>query len=123
MSRPENPRNILVVEDEWLIAIDIQMMIEDLGHRVVGPASNVATAMELIEGHKIDAAFLDITLRAENSYPIAEKLDAMAIPVTFVSAYAKKEIPSRFHEFDLLPKPSTLHILARQLNKMLGEPS
>ncbi|WP_281968753.1 hypothetical protein [Roseovarius nanhaiticus] len=53
MSRPENPHNILVVEDEWLTAIDIKMMIEDLGRRVVGPASNVATAMDLIEAHKI----------------------------------------------------------------------
>lgn len=51
MSWPENIRNILVVEDEWLIAIDIQMMIEDHGHRVVGPARNVATALGLIGNH------------------------------------------------------------------------
>lgn len=60
MSRPETIRNILVVEDEWLIAIDIQMMIEDLGHRVVGPANNVTTALELIENDEVDAAFFSI---------------------------------------------------------------
>ncbi|WP_108485323.1 response regulator [Oceaniglobus ichthyenteri] len=121
MSRPENSHNILVVEDEWLIAIDMQMMIEDLGYRVVGPASNVAAAMNLIENHKIDAAFLDITLGPETSFTIAEKLDALAVPITFVSAYAKKEIPLQFRQFDLKSKPITLHVLARQLRKMLGK--
>ena len=52
MSRPEHIHNILVVEDEWLIAIDIQMMIEDLGYHVVGPASSVAAAMSLIENRE-----------------------------------------------------------------------
>lgn len=119
MSRPEHIHNILVVEDEWLIAIDIQMMIEDLGYHVVGPASSVAAAMSLIENHKIDAAFLDITLGSETSFPIAEKLDALSVPITFVSAYARKEIPLQFHQFDLVSKPITPHLLARQLREML----
>lgn len=121
MSRSESAYNILVVEDEWLIALDIQMMIEDQGHRVIGPASNVATAFGLIEDHKVDAAFLDINLGSETSYPIAEKLDALEVPVTFVSAYAKKDIPQQFHHFDLLAKPITLPILSRQLRKMFGK--
>jgi two-component SAPR family response regulator len=121
MLRPEDIHKILVVEDEWLIALDIQMMIEDQGHRVVGPARNVATAMGLIEDHKIDAAFLDITLGSETSFPIAERLDALAVPVTFVSAYAKEEIPRQFRDFDLLSKPVMPRVLTLQLRKMLGE--
>lgn len=123
MSRPENSHNILVVEDEWLIAIDVQMMIENMGHRVVGPASNVANAISLIKKHKIDAAFLDITLGQETSFPIAEKLDALAVPVTFVSAYTKKELPLQFQEFDLVSKPIMPQILSRQLHKMLEKNS
>lgn len=119
MSRPQITHNILVVEDEWLIAIDIQMMIEDQGHSVIGPANNVTTALGLIEDHKIDAAFLDITLGSDTSYPIAEKLEAAAVPVTFISAYTKNEIPQKFHHFDLLAKPITPHLLTRQLRKML----
>ncbi len=120
MSQSEKVSNILVVEDEWLIAIDIKMIIEDQGHQVVGcPASNVAAAMKLIEAHQIDAAFLDITLETENSYPIAGKLDALSVPFAFVSAYARKEIPSQFAKFDLLPKPLTFQGLVRQMDKML----
>jgi len=121
MSRPENTYNILVVEDEWLIAIDIQMMIEDEGHRVIGPANNAATALELIENDEVDAAFLDINLGSETSFPIAEKLAASDVSFAFISAYAKDEIPRQFHQFDLLPKPITPHLLTRQLRKMLGE--
>jgi len=121
MSRPETIFNILVVEDEWLIAMDMQMMIEDQGHRVIGPANNVATALELIENDAVDAAFLDINLGSETSFPVAEKLAASAVPLAFISAYAKNEIPQQFHQFVLLPKPITPHLLTRQLGKMLGE--
>lgn len=121
MSTPEERRRILVVEDEWLIAMDTAMMIEDQGHVVVGPAANIAMAMDLIHGSSIDAAFLDITLGTENSFPIAEKLFELGVPVTFVSAYGKKEIPSKFRKFDMLSKPIMSPSLVRQMNKMLSK--
>lgn len=69
MPSPESSRNILVVEDEWLIALDITMLIEEQGHTVIGPARNVAEATALIEANPIDAAFLDIWLGSEKSFP------------------------------------------------------
>ncbi|WP_281968752.1 hypothetical protein [Roseovarius nanhaiticus] len=45
----------------------------------------------------------------------------MAVPITFVSAYARKEIPPQFHQCDFVPKPITPHLLTRQLRKMLGK--
>ncbi|WP_138934681.1 response regulator [Roseovarius arcticus] len=121
MSAPEKRCRILVVEDEWLIAMDTAMMIEDEGHVVVGPAPNVVTAMDLIQNGSIDAAFLDITLGAETSFPIAEKLSELGVPVTFVSAYGKKEIPSQFRNFDMLSKPIMSTSLVRQMDKMLSK--
>ncbi|MGB3244569.1 MAG: response regulator [Sulfitobacter sp.] len=121
MSPTEGPRNVLVVEDEWLIAVDFKMMIEEQGYQVIGPARSVAMAMDLIKENQIDAAFLDITLGTEKSFPIAEKLDGLEVPVTFVSAYGKSEIPERFQSFDLLPKPVALVFLIRQLARMLDE--
>ena len=77
--------------------------------------------MTLIGSHQIDAAFLDITLGTEKSYPVADNLDDLGVPFSFVSAYAKNQIPARFHGFDLLPKPLMPHNLTRQLTKMLGK--
>lgn len=119
MSSPEKPRNILVVEDEWLIALDLSMLIEELGHVVVGPAQNVVGALELIEGCEIDAAFLDINLGSEKSFPVAKRLEDLNIPLAFVSAYATQDIPPDFRKFDLLPKPLTEPLFCKQLLKMI----
>lgn len=121
MSSPEQSCNILVVEDEWLIALDLSMLVEEQGHVVIGPAQTVANALKLIETNAIDAAFLDITLGTEKSFPIAEKLKYLDVPLTFVSAYTKKDIPPKFREHDLLPKPLPAPLFRRQLLKMLGQ--
>lgn len=120
MSPPEKSFNILVVEDEWLIALDLAMLVEEQGHIVIGPASTVPGALALIDAKHIDAAFLDISLGAEKSFPIAEKLESMDVPLTFVSAYAKSDISAKFHKYDLLPKPVPAPLLRQQLLKMLG---
>lgn len=121
MPSPDKPCNILVVEDEWLIALDISMRVQDMGHKVIGPAQSVARAMELICANKIDAAFLDITLRFENSFPIAEKLEELGVALTFISAYTKNDLPPQFRDYDLLSKPLPAPLFDRQLRKMLGE--
>jgi Response regulator containing CheY-like receiver and SARP domains len=119
VSSPEKSRNILVVEDEWLIALDLRMLVEEEGHVVIGPASTVTGALEMIEAHAIDAAFLDISLGAEKSFPVAEKLKSFNVPLTFVSAYARSDIPEKFHEYNLLPKPLSSALFRQQLLKML----
>lgn len=121
MSPSEIPRNVLVVEDEWLIALDITMLIEDEGHVVIGPAKSVARAVDLIEDNAIDIAFLDITLGEEKSYPIAEKLAALGVPLTFVSAYNKSDIPSKFQDFDCLSKPVPSDLFRDQLLKLIDQ--
>lgn len=121
MSTLERSCNILVVEDEWLIALDISNLIEEHGHAVVGPARDVTGALKLIGANTIDAAFLDISLGSEKSFPIAERLYSINVPLTFVSAYTEKEIPLNFRDYDLLSKPLTDVLLYRQLLKMLGK--
>lgn len=121
MSLPEKSCNILVVEDEWLIALDLSMLVEELGHVVIGPAQTVANALKLIETNAIDAAFLDITLGREKSFPIAKKLEELDVPLTFVSAYTKRDIPPPLRQHDLLPKPLPPPLFRSQLLKMLGQ--
>lgn len=90
---------------------------------MVGVSTNVANALEMIETHRIDAALLDITLGAENSFSIADRLTDLAVPFASVSAYTKKEIPARVHEVGLLARPVTPSVLTRHLDKMIGKAS
>jgi len=80
---PSDPLAILVVDDEALIAMLLEDMLLDLGCRVVGPASTVMKSMALIEaeGERIDGAFLDINLRGELVYPVADALAARNVPL------------------------------------------
>ncbi len=54
---------VLIVEDEPLIAADLEMMISDMGHEVVGLADSKDSALPLIASEALDAAFVDLNLR------------------------------------------------------------
>lgn len=72
---------VLVVEDEWLIAMDLTTCLEDLGHRVVGPFLTVAEAEAAARSQPIDIAFLDINLGKEVVFPLAGVLMDTRRPV------------------------------------------
>jgi CheY-like chemotaxis protein len=107
---PSDPLAILVVDDEALIAMLLEDMLLDLGCRVVGPASTVAQSMALIEarGERIDGAFLDINLRGELGYPVADALAARNVPFVFVTGNASHGIDSRYADVTALAKPTSI---------------
>lgn len=78
---------VLVVEDEFLVAMELESMLTEHGWRVLGPAATVATALALLEGKMPDAAVLDINLRGETVVPVAEVLRERGVPTVLASAY------------------------------------
>jgi CheY-like chemotaxis protein len=79
---------VLVVEDEFLIAMDLEAMLREHGWRVLGPAATVATALSLLEdGEMPDVALLDVNLRGETVVPVAEVLRERGVPIVLASAY------------------------------------
>ena len=62
MKRPSPPLNILIVEDEPLIAMDMEMMVEDAGHTVIAEAASFYDAQNLGDDLAPDIAFVDIQL-------------------------------------------------------------
>jgi CheY-like chemotaxis protein len=84
-----------VVEDEYLVAADLTASLESLGVEVIGPAASVKEALSLIEnsGGRLDAAVLDINLRSERVYPVADVLTARGIPFVFTTGYDAVAIP------------------------------
>jgi CheY-like chemotaxis protein len=84
---------ILVVEDEVLIAMEIEQMLADLGCTVLGPAPSVARALALIEREEPDFAILDVNLGRERSAPVAEALRERGVPYALATGYDRSQLP------------------------------
>lgn len=106
MSRLDG-RRILVVEDEPLLAMLLEDVLGEQGAVVVGPAFNLAQGLALAERVELDGAILDINLGGQESFPIADVLDARSVPFLFATAYAHKGHPYA-DSAPLLPKPYDL---------------
>lgn len=99
-------RNVLVVEDEAIISMAIEDFLTDAGHCVVGPAGTVASALALLrEVTTIDCALLDVNLRGEKIYPVAEILRARGARFAFMSGYGESGIDPAFQSQPVFSKP------------------
>jgi len=111
-------KTILVVDDEMLIALDIQTQLEDLGHKVfVTPA--LAEATTLIDRERIDVAIVDWHLRDEISAPLIDLLQQRHIPFVVCSGSALEELASLFPASTILLKPFGSDELAGALKRVV----
>jgi len=103
---PLRDRRILIVEDEYLIAMSLQDALENAGSVVVGPVPSVDKAIKTIESEPhIDAAILDVNLGGVLAYPVADMLIARKIPFVFTSGYEDNVLRSRYAQIKNCPKP------------------
>ena len=72
--------NILIVEDQAIIALDLESAVEEANGQVIGPASTVREALKLLHANEVDAAILDANLPDGDVTPVAEELIAAGIP-------------------------------------------
>jgi DNA-binding response OmpR family regulator len=98
---------ILVVEDEFLIALDIAAVLERAGLTVIGPASNVGDALEAIAREAVEGALLDAQLGGEPASSIADALITRGIPFAFVSGHGREHLPAAYRNVPLVKKPFT----------------
>ena len=87
----EAPR-ILVVEDEYLIALELDAELRAAGYCVLGPVPDINGALELLKADRPDGAILDVNLAGEWVTPVAEALRAMAVPFILASGYAAADL-------------------------------
>ena len=106
------PGDVLVVEDDAIIAMDFEETISGFGVKAVRTAGSVARAIQLIDERVPDFALLDIGLVAEKSFAVAERLEALGVPFAFVTGYGVDvELPAAFARKPRLPKPCTTDAL------------
>lgn len=111
---------VLIVEDEWFIADDHERVLEAAGYEVVGPASTVDAALQLVDAGGVDAGLLDVALRNEVSYPVARRLAEIGVPFAFVTGYAARDLPEPFAGVTILGKPVAQATLLATLDELIG---
>ena len=97
---------ILVVEDEYYLADDARVALAEVGAEVVGPVPTVGEAAALLEAEAaIDGVLLDVNLRGEMAFAVADTLQARGVPFIFVTGYDRAALPERFAAVPILGKP------------------
>ncbi len=116
------PDDVLIVEDDPIIALDFEDTILGFGVKTVRTAATVARALELIADRAPDFALLDVGLVREKSFAIAERLEALKIPFVFVTGYgADVRLPAAFADRPRLPKPYSTEALKALLRSRAGK--
>ncbi len=121
----DRPRKVMIVEDEALIALDLQQRLERAGYEVVGVADNLDDALELCRESRPDLALMDIYIRppADGIETAAAMQRVIDIPVIFLTAYADEGTLKRAAEagpYGYLLKPFDERTLLATLTMAFG---
>ena len=102
------PRNILIVEDEPLIAMMLEDFLESLGHSIAATCDSVDTAMTEVNKGGFDLAILDVNLKGQNVWPVATRLREQGVPFVIASGGHVDPPPAEFAAVPLIEKPYTV---------------
>lgn len=120
MKKPSET-TLLVVEDEYLVAASIEMVLQGAGYAVVGPIPSVDEALAAVDGHPADLALLDVNLSGHRVYPVADALLSRHVPFIFLTGCEGAELPARFAHTSILVKPFSAEQLLRAIGATLGQ--
>ena len=113
---PRLPSDVLVVEDNFLIALDTQEMLSELGVASVRTADTVGAALEMIAAQVPDFCLLDVNLGPEKGFAVAERLTALGVRFAFATGYGERDaFPIHFAEAAIVSKPYTIGTLHRAI--------
>jgi DNA-binding response OmpR family regulator len=103
---PLNGKRVMIVEDEFLVAMELESELMDQGCVVIGPAGRAAPAMALLEDQALDAVLLDLNLDGETPTALAEALQRRHVPFIVVSGYgSRQQEPAILRDAPRLQKP------------------
>ena len=106
---------VLVVEDEYFIADDLAAALVAAGAEVVGPAPTVDAALALLERQRVDCAVLDVNLRGQMAFPLADELRRWGVPFVFATGYDASVVPAQYRDVARWQKPFDIGDLMRAL--------
>lgn len=113
-------KRVLIVEDEALLALELQLAFEDEGAEVLGPAMSIFHALEAVTHElEIDAALLDVDLAGDDVYPVAELLRQREVPFLFHTGHGSRaELSMLFPGTSTFAKPTPAERLIEHLARI-----
>jgi CheY-like chemotaxis protein len=106
------PQDILVVEDDFIIALDLEDMLRGLGVGRVRVAVSVPQALEMIAAAAPEFGLIDVNLGNDKSFTVAERLMELGVPFVFTTGYGDKyAFPAGFSDAQIVSKPYTIEAL------------
>ncbi len=118
---PARPARILIVDDEPMVAIDLEFVLLAAGFEIAGVTGNLATALSIVESGICDAALLDANLVGVSAAPIATALAARGIPFLVLSGYAPEQQPGALRAGQHLQKPASPSQIVKVLNQIVSK--
>ena len=118
--RQKAARSVLIVEDEFFLGVYVADALRLAGFRILGLATSVDYALEIIAGEKPDLAVLDVSLGRERVTPVALLLRSLGVPFVLTTAWTQQEIDK--HEVLAgaanFGKPTDMARLAQRLGEL-----
>jgi CheY-like chemotaxis protein len=96
---------VLLVEDQMIVAMQIEDMLQAAGCKVVGPVGTLQAAIAMARDELLDAAVLDVNLDGDKVYAAAEELHSRGIPFILATGYGEQALPEKWRYRPRLSKP------------------
>lgn len=119
--QPLAGRRILIAEDNLFAALELEETVRRLGGTPVGPVARLEQALQVGGREALDGALLDVDLRGEHVFPLADLLEERRVPVIFASGYTNSQLfPDRFSRHPRLGKPYVTWELEARLRETVA---
>jgi DNA-binding response OmpR family regulator len=113
--------SVFILEDEPILALEIEDHLRSAGFQVAGVAGSVAQALRDLQTMRFDVGVLDANLRGESSGKVAAALVDLDTPFFCISGYGRDALPPDLADAPLLPKPFTRDQLVGAVRSLLSE--
>ncbi len=110
-------RSILIVEDESLIAMMLEDFLDSMGHQIAGTCESVPEAMSRVGEGGFDVAILDVNLKGERIWPVADRLAELGIPYVLATGGHIEPPPEAHAGAPVLSKPFTIDAIEPALDE------
>jgi DNA-binding response OmpR family regulator len=114
---------VLVVEDDYFIADEICTTLRKSGAEIVGPSPDLQHGLHLVKSEQIDCAVLDINLRGDLAFSLANELRQRGTPAIFATGYDSSVLPGTFSDSVRLVKPVDLGALLQAVQTLCLRPA
>ncbi|NOT40068.1 MAG: response regulator [Alphaproteobacteria bacterium] len=111
---------ILIVDDEPIIALDLEQGLVNAGYEIAGVTGKIEKALSVVASGACDAAILDANLGGASATPIAAALTARGLPFLVLSGYSAHQQPEALRAAPHLQKPANWPQLIKMLSSILA---